>query len=213
MAEIEGLVRALREGDDAAKTAAARQLGFLAFNDAANKALIAKAGGIPPLVQLLRDGSVWGKQWAARALGYLAWSNAANKFLIAEAGGIAPLVELLRDGSAQAKEHATWVLNDLALDDNKALIAEAGGIPPLVELLRDGCAVAMHALRRLTLNNDANAVAIAASIGFEAVVKLAWQRDRPPLPRDIKAVIGSYPGRASKEAAVSGRSRAAAVDT
>ncbi|KAH8092119.1 hypothetical protein JL720_5703 [Aureococcus anophagefferens] len=182
------------------------------------------------------------RRWAARALGYLAWSNAANKFLIAEAGGIAPLVELLRDGSAQAKEHATWVLNDLALDDNKALIAEAGGIPPLVELLRDGCAVAMHALRRLTLNNDATrSRSRRPSAGGRQA--RAWQRDRPPRsvvrnagvpakrkaalvvaallrdcvrnsnqPRDIKAVIGSYLRASLKQSAVSGRSRAAAVD-
>ena len=50
MAEIEGLVRALREGDDAAKTAAANALGTLAYDDDANIVLIAEAGGIAPLV-------------------------------------------------------------------------------------------------------------------------------------------------------------------
>ena len=35
MAEVEGLVHALREGDDAAKAAAARALGNLACNNAA----------------------------------------------------------------------------------------------------------------------------------------------------------------------------------
>ena len=57
MAEIEGLVRALREGDDAAKTAAAEALYRLAWDDDADRVLIAEAGGIASLVELLRSGS------------------------------------------------------------------------------------------------------------------------------------------------------------
>ena len=64
MAEIEGLVphqlvrviHALREGDDARKSAAARMLFRLSLNDD-NQAVIAEAGGVPPLVDLLRDES------------------------------------------------------------------------------------------------------------------------------------------------------------
>ena len=136
MERIEGLVRALREGDDAAKTAAARELGDLAFHDAANRVLIAEAGGIAPLVELLRAGSADAKAQAAWALGNLA-HNDANKVLIAEAGGVPLLVELLRDGSAAANWHAAWVL------------------------------------RRLAHNYDANAVAIAVAVGFDAVAELA----------------------------------------
>ena len=61
--------------------------------------------------------------------------------------------------------------------DNQVLIAEAGGIPPLVGLLRDGSANAKAdaawALGILARDNDANAVAIAVAIGFDAVVDLA----------------------------------------
>ena len=57
------------------------------------------------------------------------------------------------------------------------MIAEAGGIPPLVKLLRDGSSdakqLAACALRDLAHNDDANAVAIAAAAGFEALVELA----------------------------------------
>ena len=136
MAEIEGLVRALREGDDEEKDAAADRLGDLAHYDAANRVLIVEAGAIPPLVELLRDGSADAKADAAWALRSLAL-NAANRVLIAEAGGIAPLVELLRDGDIYAKH---W---------------------------------AADALRSLAYNNDANAVAIAVAVGFDAVVDLA----------------------------------------
>ena len=99
MAEIEGLVRALREGDDAAKTAAARELGDLAFHDAANRVLIAEAGGIPPLVQLVHDGSADAKWSAAWALRNLADNNDANAVAIAAAVGLDALVELARRGS------------------------------------------------------------------------------------------------------------------
>ncbi|KAH8072609.1 hypothetical protein JL720_11176 [Aureococcus anophagefferens] len=182
MAEIEGLVRALREGDGAAKAAAAR-----ALRDLAGRAVswlrptplitIAEAGAIPPLVELLRDGGAKAKAAAARTLGDLA-CNDACEVLIAEAGGIPPLVALLRARSKKAKDEAAWALRNLARHAaGKLLIAEAGGIPPLVKLLRDGSANARYwverALSRLAHNNDANAVAIAAAVRFEALVQLA----------------------------------------
>ena len=178
MAEIEGLVRALREGDDAAQTAAARALRRLANSDAASRVRIAEAGGIAPLVELVRDGSANAKLWAAWALGNLA-CNAANTALIAEADGVARLLELLRDGSADTKWSAAYALGNLARNNaaNKVAIAEAGGVPPLVELVRDGSEVAKEqavwALRNLARNNDANAIAIAVTVGFEALVQLA----------------------------------------
>ncbi|KAH8067472.1 ubiquitin-protein transferase [Aureococcus anophagefferens] len=89
MAEIEGLVRALREGDDAAKTAAARALGNLIHNDTAYAwVAIPEAGGIPPLVDLLRDGSADAQFEAAGALCSLACYDENTQALIAEAGAI-----------------------------------------------------------------------------------------------------------------------------
>jgi vacuolar protein 8 len=174
---IKELVRALGEGDDAAKEAAAGALYNRAFGNVINKAAIAEAGGIPPLVELLRDGSADAKRRAAWALCTLAYIS-ANKDLIAAAGGIPPLVELLRDGSVD-KIIAVRALQNLAYSNaaNKILIAEAGGIPPLVELLRDESAdaeqSAASALRHLAHNNDANTVAIAATAGLETLVQLA----------------------------------------
>ncbi|KAH8086698.1 ubiquitin-protein transferase [Aureococcus anophagefferens] len=132
MAEIEGLVRALREGDDAAKAWAARALGDLAFAYA-NDANAAKA-------------------WAARALGDLAYANDANRVLIAEAGGVPPLVHLLRVGSAEVKSAAAMALANVA---------------PVRRIAGRG------ALFCLARNNDANAVAIAVAVGFDALVELA----------------------------------------
>ena len=180
MAEIEGWLLILREGDDAAKTAAARGLGKFAWDNAANRVAIAEAGGIPPLVELLRDGSAGAKAMAARALCNLAYVNAANQAAIAEAGGIARLVDLVRSGSPVATLAAVGALGNLAAGNaaNQVAIAEAGAIPVLVELLRDGSAEASRratgALRTTAHNNDANAVAIALAVGrLEALVELA----------------------------------------
>ena len=170
-------VHALREGDDAAKMAAARALSTSAKNKAANRVPIAEAGAIPLLVELLRDGSAEAKLTVARALHFLAYA-AGNRVLIAEAHGIPPLVALLRDGNADAKLEAAAALRHLAYNHmNQLLIPEAGGIPPLVDLLRDGSNLdakqwATCALRHLGRNNDANQVAIAAALSLEALVEL-----------------------------------------
>ncbi|KAH8049706.1 hypothetical protein JL722_11773 [Aureococcus anophagefferens] len=203
MAEIEGLVRALRVGDDAATAAAAGALGDLARADDANRVLIAEAGGIPPLVDLLRNGS----PNAVAALCKLAYENAANKLAIAEAGGIpplvaiaeaggiAPLVELLRDGNAWAKQNAAGALGNLACENaaNKVAIAEAGGIAPLVELLRDGCADAKlwaaGALGNLACNDD-NQVAIAEAGGIAPLVAIAEAGGIAPLVELLRAPRG-----------------------
>merc|ERR1712091_637611 len=102
-------VHALREGDDAAKMAAARALSNLA-EETVNGVRIAEAGATPLLVELLRDGSAEAKSCAARALGCLAYAD-SNNVLIAEAHGIPPLIALLRDGNADdAKLIAAWAL-------------------------------------------------------------------------------------------------------
>ena len=183
MAEIEGLVRALSEGDDAAKAEAAWALwmcgGFP--GNAANRAAIGEAGGIPPLVELLRDGSIAAKTAAARALGNLAYAIDNNKVLLVEAGGVPPLVQLLRDGSAQAAAAVADIDIDFGsaaacatafLDDSGRAAAFVAG--------SHAKAQAAQALFYLADNNDANAVAIAAAVGFEALVQLA-QRGRVPL--------------------------------
>ena len=139
MAEIEGLVRALRESDDAAKTAAAWALDNIAKD--ASAVLIAEAGGIPLLVELLRDGSADAKLEAAVALRNLGYNNAANRVLIAEAGAIPPLVQLVRDGSAGAKSMAASALSNIAHNNDANAVAIAlavGSLEVLVELVRRG---------------------------------------------------------------------------
>ena len=176
--EIEGLVRALRDGDDAAKMSAAQALMCRVVHNYANGDLLVQAGGIPVLVELLRDGSAAVKTWAARALSVLSVGS-STWVLIAEAGAIAPLVQLLRDGSTEAKERAAYTLRCLVNNNvNAVLITEAGGIAPLVELLRDATLRASAIWAGMTLRdladiNDAYAVAIALTVGFDAVVELA----------------------------------------
>ena len=192
MAEIEGLVRALREGDDA-KTAVARALGDLAYANGANRVLIAEAGGIPPLVDLLRAGSANAKKSAARALRMLTRTK-ANQAAIAEAGGIPPLVELQRDGRGVGSAEATWALERIARDNdaNAVAIAVTVGLKALVQLARHG---------RMTVNN--RLVVRNAGIAAKrkaALVVAALLRDRVPAKvRNqtwvrylIRRVIGPY---------------------
>ena len=91
-------VHALREGDDAAKMAAARALGNLACLNAADRVLIAEAGAVPLLVELLRDGSAEAKEEAVLALRNLADNNDANAVAIAAAFGLEAFVQLARRG-------------------------------------------------------------------------------------------------------------------
>ena len=209
MADIEGLVRALGEGDDAARAAAAGVLRNLAYNDDANRVLIAEAGGIPPLVELLRDGSTEARLWAptlgvygvsvapAMALYQLALNNKANKVAIAEAGGIPLLVELLRDGSADAKFEAARALRILARnnDANAVAIAVAVGLEALVELARDGDVTIGLRFRSRAPELVVRDAGIAAE-RKAALVVAALLRDYVPrfqsAPDVLKAAIGSY---------------------
>ena len=190
MAEVEGLVRALREGDDVAKAAAAWALGDLAY-DEDDQVVIAAAGGIPPLVDLLRDGSAEVQNQAAWALkSFTFTSDAAN--LVAAAGGIPPLVELLRDEHATwhtgAKSEAFWALHSLARnnDANAIAIAAAVSLEALVQLARRG---------RVTVENQwvvRDAALPAKRKAALVVAKLVSACVPDSVPRDIKAVIVSY---------------------
>ncbi|KAH8087722.1 hypothetical protein JL720_7042 [Aureococcus anophagefferens] len=185
MNTVAGHVRALREGDDAAKTAAARALYT---RDRAIKIAFAEAGGIPPLVELLRDGSMEAKPEAAWALGSLAFNNAANQVQIAEAGGIPLLVELVRNGG-DAKWSTMNVLCSLALnnDANAVAIAVTIGLEAIVELARSGH-VKIHNVS-LVLNAGLPAKRKAALVVAQ-LIEAAAPRTR--VSRYIKAAIGSY---------------------
>ncbi|KAH8074299.1 hypothetical protein JL721_1852 [Aureococcus anophagefferens] len=193
-------VRALREGDDTSKAVARRVLGYLAGRPG-NRVLIAEAGGIPPLVDFLRDGSAEAKVQAAWALRNLS-SDYAAKVLIAEAGGIPPLVDLVRDGSAEASTYARTLDNLAGQRRQQCRDRRGRRHPPLVELLRDGGAEAKQfaasALCALSRNNDAIAIAIALTVGFDAVVKLA--RDGNVRLNSYFMVANARPGARRKAA-------------
>ena len=100
-------------------------LARLAYDNDANKATIADAGGIPPLVALVHDGTEIQKTQAALALMRLAAED-TNAVAIAAAGGIPPLVALARDGTEKQKEHATGALGNLTANvNNQVAIADA----------------------------------------------------------------------------------------
>ena len=195
MEEIEGLVRALREGGDAAKVmAAVRALRDLASMNGANKVAIAAAGGIPPLVQLLRDGSAKARWTAARALFSLACDNPANKVAIAEAGGIASLVELLRDGSAEAKWPVALALRNLAdnNDANAVAIAAAVGLEAFIELVRRGRVTVDN---RFLVRNAGVPAKRKAALVVAALLRACVPdelRSRVDVQDVIRGVIGPY---------------------
>ncbi|KAH8049104.1 hypothetical protein JL722_12104 [Aureococcus anophagefferens] len=187
-------VRALREGDDASKTAAARELGSLAFSSSnpENKVLIAQAGGIEPLVQLLHDGSAVAKVRAVWALQNLAEHNGANKLAIAEAGGIPLLVELARERGRRltlTSRAATVALGILAWnnDANAVAIAAALGFDALVQLARRG----RVNFKGYTLVRNAGLPAKRkAALVVAQLIEATAPRTR--VPAVLKAAIGSY---------------------
>ena len=185
MAEFEGLVQALREGDDAAKTAAVRALGRLDWSELG---LMAEAGGIAPLVQLLRVGSAEAKYWAAAALCALAYNNDDNRVAIAAAGGIAPLVELLHNERGNAKWRAAQALEWLALnnDANAVAVAADVGLEALIELARRGRVTVdkRHLVHNAALPAKRKAALLVAALLGGCV--------SDSVPRVLKAAIGSY---------------------
>ena len=128
MAEIEGLVRALREGDDAAKIAAAQELcthaQYLVYYPHA-RVLIAEAGGIAPLVDLQRHGWVT----AGEVLLDIAHNNDVNAVAIAMTVGFDALVELARRGSV--------TVNNASVVSNAALPAKRKAALVVAALLGD----------------------------------------------------------------------------
>ena len=194
MAEIEGLVRALGEGGDAAKEAAVRTLYIIACGNAANKVAIAEAGGIALLVDILRDGSADTKWQAAWTLRSLAYTNAANRVLIAEAGGIPPLVQLVRDGSAYAEAVAATTLGILARnkDANAVAIAAAVSLEALVQLARRG-RVVVHGrsvVRNASVPAKRKAALVVAALLRACVPDEA--RSRADVQDVIRGVIGPF---------------------
>ncbi|KAK7232749.1 hypothetical protein SO694_00037139 [Aureococcus anophagefferens] len=85
---------ASRYSSSSCATGSCATLRGLASNNAANRVVIAEAGGVSLLVQLLRDGCARGN------LGALCTScnNDANAVAIAEAVGLDALVQLARGG-------------------------------------------------------------------------------------------------------------------
>ena len=183
MAEIEGLVRALREGDDAAKIAAAQELCTHAEVYPNRRVMIVEACAIAPLVDLLRDKSATAKHFAVRTLDFLV-RHTDNQVLIAEAGGIPPLVDLQRHGWVTAGE----VLLDIAHnnDVNAVAIAMTVGFDALVELARHGGVTFSNAsvVSNAALPAKRKAALVAAALLDDCVPD--------SVPRDIRAVIVSY---------------------
>ncbi len=173
------LVGLLSGGSAGCKEAAARALSGIAYKNAANRAAITEAGGIPPLVALTMNGDADGQRKAARVLMSLAYDNASCTAIAQR------IVGLLSGGTAGGRAQAARVLTRLAVDNVfiKDAIVKAGGIAPLVALVTNGTAGGQEeaaaalghlaAWRRLGQGEAANEAAIVAAGGVEALVALA----------------------------------------
>ena len=126
---------------------AAAALSSLAAGNQANRELIAKEGGLPPLVALLSSGATDTRKVATRALNNLCVASDHNRAKIAKLGAIEVLVQQLGGVQTQSGMHADATHHEheetiaalaaLAANsnENKVLIAMAGAIPLLVACL------------------------------------------------------------------------------
>ena len=103
-----------------------------------NRAVIAAAGGIPPLVELITKGGSDEKRQAVNAVRHLALDD-QHKAAIAAAGAIPPLVALVRCRGPDLQRCAACVLANLATNDqNKGAIVTADGVQALQEMAENG---------------------------------------------------------------------------
>ena len=158
--------------------------------NAANRAAIREAGGIPPLVALLTNGAVGGQEQAARALWNLAFKNAANKVAIVAAGAVDPLYALARAGGSlkaaavaalkMLKRHAlAWALRHRKRRMYPLLLATGATIPPHAE---DAY------LRKVTAGGGFPAYEKAHRQAFDALAAKAF----PCLPTEVTAHVVSF---------------------
>ncbi|KAF4033244.1 Armadillo/beta-catenin-like repeat [Phytophthora infestans] len=83
--------------------------------NAANRVVIANAGGIHPLIAMAQDGNDKMKLKAVGTLSNLS-VNAVNKVKMADAGAILLLVGLLRHGNRDLRVKATVALASQSID-------------------------------------------------------------------------------------------------
>ena len=96
----------------ASHTTCAAQTVWTLASDAASRAAIREAGGIPPLVALVKNGTDVQKQVACGALLDLA-ADETNQVAIRDAGAIPPLATLVSAGTEEQKMYASLVLAKL----------------------------------------------------------------------------------------------------
>lgn len=136
--EILAVVKNLSSNQLDVQRKAVRKIRMLSKENQANRVLIAKSGGIPPLVQLLSYPDSKIQENTVTALLNLSIDE-ANKKLIAAEGAIPSIIEILHKGTVEAKENSAAALFSLSmLDDLKEMIGLSNGIPPLVNLLQRG---------------------------------------------------------------------------
>ena len=118
------------------KAEAVGAIWVLATNHDANKVVIARDGGIPPIVAILAGGTPHAQEHAAFALTALCTGNVEN-----QRNTTALLVNLLSKGSDAAQFNANrllWRMVEEAPSSTRQDIAHAGPILDLVELLKNG---------------------------------------------------------------------------
>ena len=117
------------------KESAAAVLSELARSQAANRKVMVREGGIPPLADLIRMGSDAAQKHATCALWGLAQDERYRGTIVETEGAIERLVELLRDFEGESQGFAAATLVCLAQDDaGKQSILTVGGPGPLMTI-------------------------------------------------------------------------------
>ena len=160
----EHLVGILKEGDDAAKAAAADVLWDLSGYKH-SVSVVQNSGAIPLLVELLRDGNSEVREKVSGAIAQLSYDE-EDRVALANAGIISLLIELLHDDSVELRDNAAEALISFSEDPLHCdRISEAIDFPSFQN---------MH--NRLTRNHasDENMV---RSLRRMSIEQLTWNPD------------------------------------
>lgn len=169
---LQGLVRLLSRGSQAAREAAIRTLYHVASSIAEQ---MVQNSFISPIIRLLRCRSEAMQVPAALTLGILAETHQDS--VAAAPGALKGLVRLISKGSQRAQEAAIRTLYILT-DRNAAKVEQAGAIIPVVQLLScDRDAVQVHAALTLGRLAVSHRDSIVAAGGMKALETLSSRVD------------------------------------
>ncbi|POM72932.1 Hypothetical protein PHPALM_10280 [Phytophthora palmivora] len=172
-AEVTSLVGELRHEDNKKKEVAL--VRCLCLSTRGNASTLFNVGITEPLIGLLAKGTANHKLWAAETLGALIGDSDENCSVLVHAGIIPPLISQLRSGTDMQQKVATYTLGRLAAhnEEIRGGIGREGAIPLVVKALKaTSDEWSVYALAQLSLNHEANGIAIVEEGAIASLVAL-----------------------------------------